>query len=134
MLAASHTSLGLVDLAKYLLGKHSDKIRYILLWKFQSDNIEGRFGINYWNKLLHWRPLAGINYWTSVSQFNESESVVRARSLVSFSGNSINEVKEEMKNTQQDRLNTGNIVIDKIVNFLSINPIQNLDSSSVQVL
>ena len=33
MLEASHTSLGLVDLAKYLLGKHSDKLRYILLGK-----------------------------------------------------------------------------------------------------
>ena len=46
----------------------------------------------------------------------------------------VNEVKEEMKNIQQDRLNTENIVIDKIVNFLSINPIQDLDNSSVQAL
>ena len=43
----------------------------------------------------------------------------------------VNEVKEEMKNIQQDRLNTDNIVIDKIVNF---NPIQDLDNSSVQAL
>ena len=118
MLAASHTSFGLVDLAKYLLGKHSDKLRYILLGKIQSDNIEGRFG--------HLRKLVGGNYWASVRQFYEGESVIRARSLVSFSGYSINEVKEEMKNIQQDRLNTDNIVMDKTVNFLSINPIQDL--------
>ena len=43
-------------------------------------------------------------------------------------------LKEEMKNTQQDRLNTDNIVIDKIVNFLSINLIQDLDNTSVQAL
>ena len=126
MLAASHTSLGLVDLDKYLLGKHSDKLRYILLGKFQSDNTEGRFG--------HLRKLAGGNHWASVSQFYEGESVVRARSLVSFSCYSINEVKEEMRNTQKDRQNTHNIVIDKIVNFLSINPIQDLHNSSVQAL
>ena len=126
MLVASHTSLGLVNLDKYLLGKHSDKLRYILLGKFQSDNIEGRFG--------HLRKLAGGNHWASVSQFYEGESFVRARSLVSFSCYSINEVKEEMRNTQKDRQNTHNIVIDKIVNFLSINPIQDLHNISVQAL
>ena len=126
MLAASHTSLGLVDLAKYLLGKHSAKLQYILLGKIQSDNIEGRFG--------HLRKLAWRNYWASVRQFYKGESVIRARSLVSFSGCSIDEVKEEMKNTQQDRLSTDNIVIDKIVNFLIINPIQDLDNSSVLAL
>ena len=88
MLAASQTSLGLVDLAKYLLGKHSDELRYIVLGKIQSDNIEGRFG--------HLRKLAGGNYWASVRQCYEGESVIRARSLVSFSGYSINPLPPEL--------------------------------------
>ena len=41
-LAAKHTTMGMIELIKYLLTK--DEIRFVLPGLIQSDFIEGRFG------------------------------------------------------------------------------------------
>ena len=55
--ALALTLRGLVDLSKQLLTKG---IQYITLGEFQSDRIEGEFGV--------WRQNAGSNYFISVDQ------------------------------------------------------------------
>ena len=51
------------DLSQYLIEKHHFK--YVLLEKFQSDPLEGRFGV-YWQ-------LNGASYFMSVRQVMLSE-------------------------------------------------------------
>ncbi|KAF0287545.1 hypothetical protein FJT64_014052 [Amphibalanus amphitrite] len=105
--AAIYTCRGLVGLANYLLDKHSDVMKYVLLGKVQSDRIEGRFG--------YLRKLAGGNYWASVRQFLEGEAVVRVKSLVWLSGYSLGTVTAQMEEAQKLRQREDDAVIDMLV-------------------
>ena len=69
-----HTLLSLVSLIKYLLTFHN--FSYVLPGKFQTDNLEGRFGA--------YRRLSGCNYHVAVSQIVESEKRLRLSSLLKF--------------------------------------------------
>lgn len=93
--ATINTCRGLIGLSNYLLDKHSDKLNYVLLGKIQSDKIESRFG--------HLRKLAGGNYWASVRQFFEGESIIRAKGLIRLSGYSLTEVRDQMAESSQQR-------------------------------
>ena len=67
-----HTLSGLADLAVYLLKKHN--FNYVLLGKFQSDPLEGRFGI--------YRQLNGASFFMSVRQVLLAEKKVRVLNLM----------------------------------------------------
>ena len=61
--ALKHTTHAMVELTKYCL--HELKLKYILPGKFQTDNLEDRFG--------KYRQLAGAHYNISVRQMFECE-------------------------------------------------------------
>ena len=73
-LSLSHTVTTLVHLIHYLL-KDCD-MSYVLLGKFQTDNLESRFGNN--------RQLAGSNYLVSMKEVLQSEKKLKVESLLNL--------------------------------------------------
>ena len=57
----------LIDLSTYLLERHA--FSYVLLGKFQSDPLEGRFG--------YYRQLSGGNFFISCRQLLQAEKKIR---------------------------------------------------------
>jgi hypothetical protein len=81
-LALRQTCLSLADCASYLLDKLD--LKYILLGKLQSDDIESRLG---------WlRQLAGANYFISIRQVLGGDEKIRAISLLQFCGLSLTDI------------------------------------------
>jgi len=72
MLALKHTVKAAVHLSEYLLT--SLNFQFVLLGKFQTDNLEFRFG--------QYRQLSGANYNVSVTQIMESEKKLKIISLL----------------------------------------------------
>ncbi|XP_035233153.1 uncharacterized protein LOC118204968, partial [Stegodyphus dumicola] len=70
--ALLHTTATLNELSKYLLKEF--KLPFILLGKFQTDNLEGRFG--------QFRQMSGCNYNVSLQQIIESERKLKLISLL----------------------------------------------------
>lgn len=70
--ALTHTVTALYDLAVYMINKL--EVKYVLLGKFQSDNLEARFG--------QYRQMSGGNYNVSVRQVLESERKLKSISLL----------------------------------------------------
>ncbi len=83
-LATKQTTKGLFDIAKFLLEKK--EFNFVMLGRLQSDPIERRFG---W-----YRQLSGGNYFVSIRQILEAEKSIRLKSLVTFSGFSMDSLKE----------------------------------------
>ncbi len=83
-MATKQTTTGLTAVAKYLLEEKN--YNFVLLGHLQSDPIEKRFS---W-----YRQLSGGNYYISVRQILEAEKSIRLKSLVSFSGFTMEEVKD----------------------------------------
>lgn len=71
-LACSHTFKALADLAEFLISRHD--FDYVLLGKFSSDPIEGRFGM--------YRQFSGGNFYISVKQLLDSEKKIRILNLL----------------------------------------------------
>ena len=67
-----HTVDTLVLLVKDLLDNH--KLKYVMLGRFQTDNLEARFG--------QYRMLSGTNYLVSVKQVIQSEKKMKVKSLL----------------------------------------------------
>lgn len=99
MSALIHTLVALVELCGYLL--NCKQFKYVLLGKFQTDNLEFRFS--------QYRQMSGCNYHVSVQQLLEGEKKLKLLSvlkMVSASNGSLTlkdmtEPLEELK-TQQD--------------------------------
>ena len=70
--ALQHTITTLVALYKELLQHY--KLRYILIGKFQTDNIESRFGL--------YRMLSGCNYLVSVVEVLQNEKKLKMKNLL----------------------------------------------------
>ena len=86
-LALRHTCMALRECASFMLDRLG--FNYVLLGQLQSDPIESRFG---W-----FRQLSGANYYISMQQVLESDSKIRALSLVKFSGFSLPEIDEAIQ-------------------------------------
>ena len=72
MTALEHTLLGLTELCNYLLDQK--QFRYVLLGKFQTDNLEFRFS--------QYRQLSGSNFHVSVEQLLEGEKKLKLISVL----------------------------------------------------
>lgn len=72
--ALSHTTSALITLCDYLLKHH--KFHYVLLGKFQTDKLEGRFG--------QYRKMSGTNYNVAVAQVMESEKKLKIMNVLSM--------------------------------------------------
>ena len=72
--ALKHTTATLVKLCDYLLKDHD--FRYVLLGKFQTDKLEGRFG--------QYRKMSGANYNVAVAQVMESERKIKVINVLSM--------------------------------------------------
>jgi len=70
--ALLHTVTTLLEIIKYLT--NDLKLSYILLGKFQTDNLEARFG--------QYRQMSGACYHVSVKQILESENKIKALSFI----------------------------------------------------
>jgi len=86
-LAMEQTNLALKELAEYLLNEGG--FSFVMLGYCQSDPIERRFG---W-----YRHLAGSVYFLSVRQVLEAEKCIRLRSLLKFSGLTLDEVHDNFE-------------------------------------
>ena len=85
-LALRQTCLALADCAQHLLDRQGSN--FVLLGHMQSDAIESRFG---------WlRQLSGANYFISMRQVRESDTTIRALSLLKFSKISLNEIDDAL--------------------------------------
>ena len=73
-LSLSHTVTTLVHLIHYLLTDCD--MSYVLLGKFQTDNLESRFG--------NYRQLSGSNYLVSVKEVLQSEKKLKVKSLLNL--------------------------------------------------
>lgn len=71
-LALRQTTYALIEIVNYCTEKLN--LNYVLTAKFQTDCLEGRFGL--------YRQIAGGHYNISVTQLFESEKKVRIRSLI----------------------------------------------------
>lgn len=77
--ALHHTSKTLTILSKYLLTELKlVNFNYVLLGKFQTDNLERRFGL--------YRRMSGCNYHISVTQVLESEKKLKIMNLLRVRG------------------------------------------------
>jgi len=76
MFALKHTVISMVSLCEYLLTTPvgSQQMKYVLLGKFQTDNLEFRFG--------QYRQMSGANYNVSVTQVMESEKKLKILSVM----------------------------------------------------
>ena len=110
--ALSHTMNGMVYMIHDLL--NNNILDYILLGKFQTDNLESRFG--------QYRQLSGCNYLVSVAEVMQSERKLRIKGLLKLhtkSGGDIN-VKtflakfSEVKKDKQDLNFISNFSFDDI--------------------
>lgn len=72
--AILHTCETLICLCEYLLTEL--KFHYVLLGKFQTDSLEGRFG--------QYRQMSGGNYHVSVAQILQSEKKIKVVNLLTL--------------------------------------------------
>lgn len=72
--ALRHTTSTLIKLCDYLLKHHN--FQYVLLGKFQTDNLEYRFS--------QYRKMSGTNYNVSVAQVLESEKKLKVMNVLSM--------------------------------------------------
>lgn len=71
-IACRQTLTGLADATEYLIERK--RFSYVMLGKFQSDCIEGRFG--------RYRMLGGANFYVSVTQVLQGEQKLRVLGLL----------------------------------------------------
>lgn len=72
--ALNHTIYGMVEIIKYCFDEL--QMNYVLLGKFQTDELENRFG--------KYRQLAGGQYHISIRQLYETEKRLRIQSLLTL--------------------------------------------------
>ncbi len=114
-MAVYHTSQSMKIMCDYLLDRYNEQpwnLKYLLLGKFQSDMLESHFG--------HMRKLAGSNYWTTVRNFLQSESVIRKTNLLWYSGYDITEVEKAMSEASRTTRKTDDEVIEVILQRLAV--------------
>lgn len=81
-----------LEIIPYLFDNYG--IDYILLGKFQSDNLESRFG--------SYRQLSGANYYISYLQVLENERKLRFKNAVLFAAQNVDVNLKELIPTQQN--------------------------------
>ena len=108
-LAAKLTSEGLAAVSEHLILQK--KQEYVLLGKFQSDCLEGRFG-----KL---RQMCGGNLFNSVRQFLESERTLKIKNLACLDL-SLSEIQETFHGGQVEKQQQIERISEEIINDLKI--------------
>lgn len=81
--ALSHSLHGMIEIVKHCFKKL--KMNYILLGKFQTDDLENRFG--------RYRQLAGGQYHISLRQLYESEKRLRIQSLLTLKSSTFGNIQ-----------------------------------------
>lgn len=81
--AVYHTTKTLICIVKYLLQEL--QFKYVLLGKFQTDHLEGRFG--------KYRQMSGANYNISIVQILESEKKLKIMSLLKLNSAKLGDFK-----------------------------------------
>ena len=126
MFALQHTLNGLVELSSYLLNEK--QFSYILLGKFQTDNLEFRFS--------QYRQMSGSSFYVSVQQLLESEKKLKLMSvlrLVSASKGALTlkDITEPVQEKQNELTALSNI---EYLDFLNVLPeCDNVELSNEQM-
>ena len=100
--ALIHTVYTLVLLVKYLLQHH--KLRFVLFGKFQSDNLEARFG--------QYRMLSGSNYLVSVNEVLQREKKLKVHSLLNCT--------PTHRVSSESKISSWNLVSHQVENMMNI--------------
>ena len=87
------TTKALKAVSQYLI--ESEGFEFVLLGKFQTDDLEKRFG---W-----YRQLVGANYYVSSRQIVEGEKSIRLRSLVKFCDFKLPQIKEIFETPKEEQ-------------------------------
>jgi len=125
-LAMSTTLAGVADLAEHLL--ENKGFNYVLLGKFSSDPLEGRFG---W-----YRQLSGANFFISCKQLVEAEKKIRTLNIVrsDFARDIIFSLSSCTSDSEISLSSTFGDFIDIDFEEVSENDIESLPSSTLSVL
>lgn len=118
MRAMKHTTHAMLEITNYCI--HELNMRYILTGKFQTDNLESRFG--------QYRQLAGSNYNISIRQIYECEKKIRMMSVLKLCL-PINDKKVILSNL--DEINYENVKEDEVTEIGSC--YANLDVSKEDI-
>ena len=107
--AAKLTSESLAAVSEHLILQQ--KQEYVLLGKFQSDRLEGRFG--------RLRQMCGGNLFNSVRQFLESERTLKVKNLACLDL-SLSEIKDTFQESQIEKQNRIEQLSEEILSNLKI--------------
>ena len=107
--AAKLTSESLAAVSEHLILQQ--KQEYVLLGKFQSDRLEGRFG--------RLRQMCGGNLFNSVHQFLESERTLKVKNLACLDL-SLSEIKDTFQESQIEKQNRIEQLSEEILSNLKI--------------
>jgi hypothetical protein len=113
-LAVKQTTLALMSIAKYLLEEKG--FEYVLLGQIQTDDLEKRFG---W-----YRQLLGANFFVSVRQIMEAEKSIRMRSLLRFSGYTLEAIQDTFEDAREEAETEVQDEADKLLKILDITKLE----------
>lgn len=125
--ALYHSTLCMISISKYLLFELN--VPYVLCGKFQTDNLEARFG--------QYREMSGSNYYISVQEILESEKKLRVKSLLKVKSDKYGNftISDLIYSHcfENDSL-TDDTYIDKFLPILDIIDFDNLSKNDLKVL
>ena len=99
-----------------ILQRYQDRdIQYICSGKLTSDKEEHAF--------VRRRKMTGINYWTEVRQFFDSQTIIRSVNLVKLSGYTLKEIKEQMTPVLENKKKDDEELSRKLVEQVDVNSI-----------
>ena len=116
--ALQQTTEGLASLSEYLINQKNQQ--YVLLGKFQSDRLEGRFGKQ--------RQMNGGNLFASVRQFLEAERSLKIQNLA-LMDLKLSEIRDVFSESEDQLASAIEESVTKIIEILKIGNIIHIPNS-----
>lgn len=116
--ALHHSTTVIIKVIKYCLSNISCK--YLLTGKFQTDNLESRFG--------NYRQLSGGNYYVSLRQIYESEKKIRIKGLFNLHSAQYGQIKFNVANLAQLQISDESDKQINISEFVEITEMGSIDT------
>lgn len=121
-----HNYLYVIHLIKYILEELKSK--YVLTGKFQTDNLESRFG--------QYREMAGSNYYVSLQQILEAEKKLRIKSILKCHSEKLGEIsiKDFITQHEANKALDENVDLSVFELILDTLEVDNLSENDVKIL
>lgn len=116
----------LADVAEHLITKHS--FSYVLLGKFQSDPLEGRFGI--------YRQVNGASYFVSIRQILLAEKKLRVLNILQqrMLNDAANDMPSDLDITAIGRRSVERSDVEWLVNLMEVPDNSGMDQSEESLI